>query len=66
MARISIDNGAHYCTAREALSAYPMRLIASYMDDDTREDVHGDLAPCTDLEFLVAYLDRAPHDLVIG
>ena len=66
MARISIDNGFSYCTAREALAAYPMRLIASYMDDDTREDVHGDLAPCTDLEFLREYLRRAPWNLVIG
>ena len=44
MARISIDNGTHYCTAREALSAYPMRLIASYMDDDTREILSPRLA----------------------
>lgn len=34
--------------------------IASYMDDDIREDVHGDLAPCTRDEFLAEYLKRDP------
>lgn len=34
--------------------------IASYMDDDIREDVHGDLAPCSEGEFLVEYLRRDP------
>jgi hypothetical protein len=28
------------------------------MDDDIREDLHRELAPCTDLEFLEAYIER--------
>lgn len=28
------------------------------MDDDIREDIHKDMAPCTDLEFLVEYMKR--------
>ena len=35
-----------------------MDTIASYMDDDIREDLHGDLAPCKPEEFLVAYAKR--------
>lgn len=34
--------------------------IASYMTDEIREDVHADLAPCTDEEFLREYLNRDP------
>ena len=34
--------------------------IASYMDDDTRETVHAELAPCTNLEFLTRYLELDP------
>ena len=26
------------------------------MDDDIREELHGDMAPCTDAEFLTAYI----------
>lgn len=28
------------------------------MDDDIREEIHRDLAPCTDLDFLVEYMKR--------
>ena len=35
--------------------------IATYMDDEIREDLHGDLAPCEPDEFLKAYLDRDPQ-----
>ena len=66
MAKISIDNGRTYCTAEEALNAHDLATIAHYMDDDTREAVHRDLAPCTEAEFLAAYLERAPYDIVIG
>lgn len=66
MKQISIDNGRTYCTAEEALNAHDLATIAHYMDNDTREQVHRELAPCTELEFLVHYLEIAPHDLVIG
>ena len=66
MAKISIDNGRTYCTAEEALNAHDLATIAHYMDDDTREQVHNELAPCTELEFLRRYLEIAPYDIVIG
>jgi hypothetical protein len=34
--------------------------IASYMDDDIRESVHAELAPCTNTEFLNSYLEKDP------
>lgn len=34
--------------------------IASYMDDDIREALHAELAPCTNLEFLDRYLEEDP------
>ena len=34
-----------------------MDTIASYMDDDKRETVHAELAPCEPEEFLKRYLD---------
>lgn len=37
-----------------------MDTIASYMDDDIRETVHFELAPCTPKEFLCRYLDLDP------
>ena len=40
--------------------------VTQAMDDDTREAVHNEIAPCTEAEFLAAYLDRAADDLIIG
>lgn len=34
-----------------------MNVIATYMDDDKREQVHYELAPCTPEEFLNRYLE---------
>ena len=66
MKKISIDNGTTYIEPAEALEAIGMDAIVNVMDDDLRESVHADLAPCSDLEFLTAYLDRAEEDLIIG
>lgn len=66
MARVSIDNGNTYCTATEALEKYPLGIWCFYMDPDTMETVHNEIAPCTDLEFLERYIQIAPSDLVIG
>lgn len=66
MARISIDNGATWTTAEHALQTVSLDQLVLYMDDDTREAVHADPAPCTDLEFLTAYLDHSLNDLIIG
>ena len=70
MKQISINNGRTYMTAEEAMpeilknKLWP--VVEQMMDDDTREQVHRELAPCTELEFLTRYLELAPHDLVIG
>lgn len=70
MAKISIDNGRTYMTAEDAMpgilegNLWP--VVVQLMDDDTREQVHRELAPCTELEFLARYLEIAPYDLVIG
>ena len=37
-----------------------MDTIASYMDDDKREQVHAELAPCEPEVFLRAYIERDP------
>ena len=66
MAQISIDNGHSYVTASEALETISLDTMTNYMDDDTREAVHNEIAPCTDAEFLTRYLELAPDDLVIG
>ena len=71
MARISIDNGNRYYDIDEldTIARYidlNWDALVDFMDDDTREAVHFDLAPCTNLEFLAEYLRRAPYDLVIG
>lgn len=34
-----------------------MDIIATYMDDDIREQVHSELAPCTPDDFLRRYLE---------
>ena len=47
--------------AGEIEKASKWEAIASYMDDDIREDVHSDLAPCTRAEFLEEYLKRDPR-----
>lgn len=46
--------------ANEILNTRIWNAIASYMDDDKREEVHGDLAPCTEYEFLIKYLELDP------
>ena len=67
---ISLDNGHTWITAEEAMPEITEHklwdAIVTIMDDDIREDVHFDLAPCTDLEFLAEYLSRAENGLVIG
>ena len=66
MARISIDNGTTYITPAEALEEVSIDTMSEYMDDDTREAVYNELAPCSDVEFLTRYLELASNDLIIG
>ena len=40
-----------------------MANIATYMDDEIREDLHSDLAPCSHELFLRAYLQKDPDFL---
>ena len=67
---ISLDNGITYMAAEEAMDEINARnlweVVVQMMDDETREPVHGELAPCTDAEFLARYLEIAPEDLIIG
>lgn len=44
--------------AKNLLDNATMEVIANYMDDDIREAVHRDMAPCTDEEFLTEYMSR--------
>ena len=36
-------------------------IIATYMDDEIREDVHIELTPCTPEEFLRRYVELDPN-----
>lgn len=66
MKKVSIDNGKSFCTVDEAINSTDWDIIVNMMDDDIREQVHSELAPCTEEEFLRKYLELAKEDLVIG
>jgi len=63
---ISIDNGLTFIEPEEAIKGKDWDVIAHYMEDEAREKVHNEMAPCADLAFLIRYLELAEHDLVIG
>lgn len=42
-----------------------MEAIAVYLDDEIREEVHNELAPCTPEEFLAAYLEKDPDFITV-
>ena len=67
---ISLDNGTNYLTADEAMPIIDDRglweTVVESMDAETREAVHSELAPCTNLAFLRRYLELAPEDLILG
>lgn len=64
--KISINNGASYCSPAEAIKTISFDTIINYMDNGTREKVHAELAPCSEIDFLARYLELAPSDLIIG
>lgn len=70
MKKISLDNGRTYLTAKEAMIVINERnlwdVVVNMMDDDMREKVHSEFVPCTEEEFLNAYLSISNHDLIIG
>lgn len=43
-------------TAMVGGKVYDMDVISSYMDDEIREDLHTEMAPCSGQEFVNAYL----------
>lgn len=45
----------------EALKDDAWEEIATYMDDEIREKVHYELAPCTKTEFITRYLELDPE-----
>ena len=70
MKKISLNNGTTYLDAAEAIKEINARglwdLVVGMMDDETREKVHAELAPCTEEEFLNGYLKNAADDLIIA
>ena len=45
-------------TAKEIIENGYFDAAVALMDDDIREELHRELAPCTDQEFLEAYMKR--------
>lgn len=66
MSGISINNGASYISVSEAIETVGMDVIVSMMDEELREQVHHDIAPCTNEEFVEEYLRRSNEDIIIG
>ena len=68
--KISLDNGHTYQNAHNAMPEIKecglWDAVVNSMNDDIREKVHAELAPCTEEEFLQRYLELADEDLVIG
>jgi len=65
---ISLDNGVTFSDADDLTDDQLTRLwdvIVAYMDDNTREAVHAELAPCSKRDFLRRYLELAADDLII-
>lgn len=57
--------GGHEVNPETAIAEYGMDTLVAMMDDDLREAVHMDMAPCSDAEFLAEYLRRSTDDLCI-
>lgn len=76
MKKINFSNGSssRWFSADEAENALSFakkngisfEAISNMMDDDLREAVHFDLAPCSEAEFLAEYLRRSDADLIVG
>lgn len=45
-------------TAKEIIELGYFQSAVEAMDDDIREEVHADLAPCSEEEFLTEYMKR--------
>ena len=51
-------------TAREIIENGLYNAAVNLMDDELREELHSKLAPCTDEEFLAAYMTE--HEKKFG
>lgn len=51
-------------TAKEIVDGGFYQAAENLMDDELREELHAKLAPCSDLEFLTAYMDA--HEKKFG
>lgn len=45
-------------TAKEIIESGLYKAAEALMDDEIREELHSEMAPCTDEEFLEAYMER--------
>ncbi len=45
-------------TAQEIIDNGCYDAAVALMDDEIREAIHADLAPCTEIEFLTEYMKR--------
>ena len=43
------------------INDFDMANIANYMDDEKREELHNEIAPCTHEEFIAAYIEKDPE-----
>lgn len=70
MKQISLNNGCSYMALDEAMAEIMANdlweTVVNLMDDDIREAVADDMAPCSEEEFLREYLKRANDDLIVG
>jgi hypothetical protein len=66
---VSLDNGTTWETPAD-LDADDINehwhAIVDVMDSDTREQVHGELAPCSEAAFLSRYAELAKSGLCVG
>lgn len=44
--------------AKELLNKISLDGLTNYMDDEIRKDVHSQYAPCDELTFVAAYLEK--------
>lgn len=68
--QISLDKGKTYMSAEEAINEIGHRglwtVVFDRMDGKVCERLNRELAPCTEEEFLKAYLQAADEDLILG
>ena len=51
-------------TAKEIIENNLYEVAVNLMDDDLREAIHSEIAPCTDEEFLEKYMEE--HEKKFG